>query len=81
MVNTNSDTECAIVRAICEEADLLVATDTGNADLEVLEGLRLKMNDSPYAKDFDHAVLYAEIIALRHAGRNKAADVLEQTGT
>ena len=71
-------TEYRIVLAICQEADLLVATDTGVEDLEVLERLRMQMNDALLAGDLDRAVRIAEIIGLRHAGFGEAADAIER---
>ena len=71
-------TEYAVIRAICQEADLLVATGTGAAALDVLESLRLKMNDALLAGDSDKAVAYAEIIGLRYAGFGEAADQIER---
>jgi hypothetical protein len=77
MVKYTKQAEYEIVLAICQEADVLVATDTGVEKLEVLETLRMKMNDALLAGNHDLAVEYAEIIGLRHAGFGNAADALE----
>ena len=37
--------EIQLVREICHEVDCLLTQDQGNADLDVLERYRLKMND------------------------------------
>ncbi len=70
--------EYAITRAICQEADILVATGTGAAALDVMEQLRLKMNDALQAGECEKAEAYAEVIFLRHAGQAEAADAIER---
>ena len=79
MVEPTKQAEYEIVLAICQEADLLVATDTGVEKLEVLETLRMKMNDALLAGNRDKAVCYAQAISLRHAGFGDAADAIERT--
>jgi|WetSurMetagenome_2_1015567.scaffolds.fasta_scaffold39174_4 hypothetical protein len=74
----DANTEYAVTRAICQEADVLVATGTGAAALDVMERLRLKMNDALQAKECEKAEAYAEVIFLRHAGYGEAADAIER---
>lgn len=61
--------EIDLVRDICHEVDCLVAEDLGTADLEVLEQLRLKMNDLLWKKEYREAENMAYAILLKHSGQ------------
>ncbi len=61
--------EIELVLDVCHQVDLLVSQDPGTTDLEVLERLRLKMNDLLYKKRYREAENLAYAIMLRHSGQ------------
>jgi len=61
--------EVQLVRDICHEVDCLITQDQGNADLDVLERYRLKMNDLLFKGRYQEAMRMAYAIQLKHAGQ------------
>jgi hypothetical protein len=70
--------EIELVRAICHEVDILVTQDPGASDLEVLEQLRLKMNDLLWKRKYREAENMAYAILLRHSGQQADQYLLEE---
>ncbi len=66
--NDLNQREIELIREVCHQVDLLVTQDPGNADLEVLERDRLKMNDLLYKERYRDAEYLACAISLKHAG-------------
>jgi len=62
--------EIQLVREICHEVDCLLTQDQGNADLDVLERYRLKMNDLLWNERYREAMIMAYAIQLKHAGQD-----------
>lgn len=62
---------------LCQFIDELVSADPGASELGVMETLRFEMIDALARGDLDKALYITEIISLRHAGNNQAADFLE----
>lgn len=71
--------EIELVREFCHQVDLLVSTDPGTMDLEVLETARLKMNDFVFREKWREAERMAYAIQLVHSG-HKAAEYLFEQG-
>jgi len=73
---------CYIQKVIecCQAVDELVTLDPGSGSLEVLERLRLKMNDRLMLFDYPGAVKVMNYILLRRQGNNDEAELLETLG-